>query len=57
MNYKIRVFHLSTNNEAFTIDTIFKGEEAAEQAIADLETLYPTQYEYVKVPVSTVSKT
>ncbi|MDN4075305.1 hypothetical protein [Fictibacillus terranigra] len=57
MNYKIRVFHLSTNNEAFTIDTIFKGEEAAEQAIADLETLYPAQYEYVKVPVSTVSKT
>lgn len=32
MNYKIRVFHLNTNDEAFTIDTIFKGEEAAEQA-------------------------
>ncbi|MCK6259515.1 hypothetical protein LCY76_23370 [Fictibacillus sp. KIGAM418] len=56
MNYKIRVFQVNTNIEAFTIDTIFKGEEVAEQAIADLETLYPNQYEYVKVPVSTVSK-
>ncbi|MDM5335716.1 hypothetical protein QUF84_00195 [Fictibacillus enclensis] len=55
MNYKIRVFHLSTNNEAFTIETIFNDEAAAEQAIADLKTLYPNQYEYVKVPILTES--
>ncbi|MCQ6266763.1 hypothetical protein M1K46_13985 [Fictibacillus sp. WQ 8-8] len=55
MDYKIRVFHVNTNMEAFTIETIFKGEKAAETAILDLEALYPSQFEYVKVPVQSIS--
>ncbi|MFC9599728.1 hypothetical protein ACWF7H_11725 [Peribacillus butanolivorans] len=51
MRYKIRVYHINTNNEAITVREVFESKEAVEVAIADLNIKYPGEYDYVKVPV------
>ncbi|MFD0051970.1 hypothetical protein ACFVHQ_22250 [Actinomycetes bacterium NPDC127524] len=51
MKYKIRVYHLQTNDEAMKLDETFETKDAAEAAIEKLELQYPDKYEFVKVPV------
>lgn len=49
MRYKIRDYHINTNDEATTVREVFESKEAVEVAIADLNIKYPG--DYVKVPV------
>ncbi|MGG0285859.1 hypothetical protein ABEY41_12225 [Peribacillus butanolivorans] len=51
MRYKIRDYHINTNDEATTVREVFESKEAVEVAIADLNIKYPGEYGYVKFPV------
>ncbi|MCM2535268.1 hypothetical protein NDK43_26555 [Neobacillus pocheonensis] len=51
MRYKIRVFHINTNEETIILNEVFESKKATENAIRKFRTMYPDKYDYVKVPI------
>ncbi|MBK5446673.1 hypothetical protein JFV29_13485 [Peribacillus sp. TH16] len=50
MRYKIRDYHINTNDEATTVREVFESREAVE-SYSGSNIKYPGGYGYVKVPV------
>jgi uncharacterized protein YegP (UPF0339 family) len=51
MKYKIRVFFQNTNKEAISINEVYETRDIAEEAITQLKSELPDNYQYVLIPI------